>query len=77
MPGHVTLETSPAAEDLDQDQTTLRHAARRVAGWIEENPDQTIGVLVRKNKAGWSGEAYCKGAGLPVSLIADADRDRS
>ncbi|QDU29985.1 ATP-dependent helicase/nuclease subunit A [Anatilimnocola aggregata] len=50
MPGHVTLETSPAA--IDDDDTQDHHSpfvAQRIADLAKQAPGCSIGVLVRSN----------------------------
>jgi ATP-dependent exoDNAse (exonuclease V) beta subunit len=49
--GYVALETAPSPRD-DQHpvDATLDHAARTVADLAKSNPQQSIGVLVRKNE---------------------------
>lgn len=49
--GYASLESAPAAEEgADQVETTLQHAASRIAELTERAPLASTGVLVRKNR---------------------------
>lgn len=50
--GEVRLEVAPESDDRTlQTVTTLRFAADRVAALHRDEPDRTVGVLVRRNQA--------------------------
>ncbi|MFO0904334.1 MAG: UvrD-helicase domain-containing protein [Pirellulales bacterium] len=52
MPGHVTLEAGPAAdEESEDDEPLLTHAAVRIQQLAAAAPGRSIGVLVRSNTA--------------------------
>ncbi|MEO2032166.1 MAG: UvrD-helicase domain-containing protein, partial [Planctomycetaceae bacterium] len=49
--GYASLESAPAADEgSPQADTTLKHAAARIAEITKRAPDASIGVLVRKNR---------------------------
>lgn len=49
--GYARLESAPAAEEgASQADTTLKHAATRIAELTQQSPNASVGVLVRKNK---------------------------
>ena len=55
LPGRCRLLTAPQAgadqHSGDQQLATLEYAAQIVAATAKRNPDRSIGVLVRRNKA--------------------------
>ncbi len=52
LPGFCRLMTAPRAEKAtDQQATTLDYAAEHIAYLARDNPQRTIGVLVRENAA--------------------------
>ncbi|MBW3599411.1 MAG: UvrD-helicase domain-containing protein [Planctomycetes bacterium] len=50
LPGYVTLEVSPAAEEDDREEDVhYAWCARRVAELVQQAPGLSVGVLVRRN----------------------------
>ncbi len=51
LSGYACLETAPLAEErTEQFDTTMKHAAQRIAEQARKAPQASIGVLARKNK---------------------------